>query len=192
MRQRIPRVKVGLAVVVFAVVGMAGVALACTPKPQSFALDAAAGPKGEQVTVSGQTVPMATVGIRWDTTTGPVLAETTAEPDGSFAVPVEVPAGAEPGVGYLVGSFATYLHGQEAGVARAAFEVTDGEQAAVSTQSPWNLAQDPTVVNAGGGLAPLSTPLVAGLGMLSVGLVGLFAGVAMAAVGPRRALARQR
>lgn len=181
-----------LVAAVVGVVALAGVAFACTPKPQVFALDAAAARPGEQVVVSGTMPPtpgatgaLAPIQIRWDATDGPVLAEVPVEPGGSFTATITVPQDAEPGWSYIAAS----ADDQATGVARAALEVTGDAQAVTASSSPWDLSSDLAATQAAG--QGISAPVAAGAGMLGLGLVGLFAGAATAAVSARPVLARR-
>lgn len=180
----IVKTKVALAVIALAVIGVAGVAVACTPKLEQFALDPPAASSGEPVTVSGTAAPMSEVTLRWNSLDGPVLATvdtTTAD----FSETIRVPDDAEPGVAYVIAE-----PEGNTDVARAAFEVTGGEQATTATQSAWDLSQDPTTADTVPSPAGLTAPVAAGVGLLTLGVVGLFAGATVATVQTRRAPAR--
>lgn len=184
MRHRLKSMKAVLFLVVVAVLALAGTAFACTPKPEKFALDSPAARPGESVTVAGATFPLAEVTIHWNSVDDAVLAETTAEPvTGDFSETFEVPADAEPGVAYVVASV-----GDRGGMTRAALEVTGSEQATAS-QEVWTLAQDPALSDATTSGLSASPPLVAGMAMLTVGLVGLSAGATAASLQRRTAAA---
>jgi hypothetical protein len=172
-----------LAAVLVATAGFvaAGAAFACTPKPQDFTLSQAAGPRAAEVSVRGVGVaPRGAVAIRWNSATGPVLAETTADNSGSFSAPVRIPGDAEGGVSYIVA-----VAGDNGGVARAAYQVTGTGQTAEAAAPAWSLATDPALAD--GGSSGPSAPIVAGVGMLTLGLVGLFTGFAVVSVRSRRA-----
>lgn len=186
MRQRVMRVKVVLIVAVLGMVALAGVALACTPKPEKFALDPPAAAPGEPVTVEGVAAPNAEVAIHWNSVDEAVVAETSADRSGDFSTTFEVPEQLEGGVAYVVASV-----DDGGGVTRAALEVTGGEQAATTAEEAWTLAPDAAAADTGS--SPLSsTPLVAGMAMLTLGVVGLFGGAAAASLQRRPALARRR
>jgi len=84
-----------------------------------------AGPRSSAATVSGQGIASAkNVEIRWNSISGPKLAEASLDSTGSFSVPVTLPDSA-PGVYMMIVS----ADGVSAG--RVAFEVTnDGQPAA--------------------------------------------------------------
>lgn len=179
-RHGILNAPLGLALAVMLLVGLAGAVWACTPQPEQFALDTAAASRGEPVTVSGKTVPLSEVAIRWNSLDGPVLA-TVDTRTGEFSETIEVPADAEPGVAYVIAE-----PEGNGGIARAAFEVTGGESATTPSESAWNLAQDPTMTDTSASPAGMTAPVAAGAGMLSLGLVGLLGGATVATVQQRR------
>jgi hypothetical protein len=160
---------------------------ACTPKPQNFALDPPVATPGEQpakVTATGQSVADSEVTLHWNGVDGPVLAETSPDMDGHFTATFEVPEQAEPGVAYVVAST-----GEDStqGVARAALEITgSGEPGETAATSAWQAGQQPTTADTPAGPAGMSTPTLAGLGMLTLGSVALFASFSTVAVQRRR------
>jgi len=150
---------------------LASVAWACTSQPRIFALGSHDAPPGSDVRVSGQAVaPQGAVEVRWNGVEGPVLAQATADANGSFSVVARIPE-ATPGV-YTIIAVAGGT-----GVARSAFEVTS---------RPASTAQANVVVHAGDfawralSSSVASTPqagigfsLIAGMGLLAAGIAGL-------------------
>jgi hypothetical protein len=78
---------------------VAGLAWACTPSA-SLSLDRQFGPAGDSVTVTGSAFTTGPVDVRWNSDTGPLLANRTGP---SFTATVEVPDAA-PGVYMIVGT----------------------------------------------------------------------------------------
>lgn len=161
-----------IAAAALGIVGWTGTAYACSALPQVYSLLPEVASAGETVQVEGRAVRSAApVEIRWNGVGGPVLASVT--PVGGFlSVPVRVPDVA-PGI------YSLTLVTRDAGVARAAFEVTGGPGSAPA--APSSVALWPT--SAAGDLltAPVSSaPAPVGVVLLSVGLVGLFAGSTVA------------
>ncbi len=102
---------------VAAVVGVAGLAWACTTFSM-INLSASAGAPGSEIMVTGQNAaPNTQVVLRWDSRTAPQVATATADADGKFAVPVKAPD-ATGGVHVLL---ATDGQGQ---IARGAYEIS--------------------------------------------------------------------
>lgn len=184
------RIQLAVALAVLVAVGVAGAVWACTPKPQNFALDppvAAAGDQPAQVTATGRSIPNSEIAIHWNGVDGPVLAETTVGGEGHFATTFEVPEQAEPGVAYIV---ASAEQGSAQSVARAALELTgDGEPAEAASTSAWQA--NPSQATAQTEAAGMSTPTMAGLGMLALGGAGLFASFTAVAVQRRRVPAQR-
>jgi hypothetical protein len=180
----------GLALAAALLVALAGAVWACTPKPEAFALDTLEAAGGESVQATGTAAGGGPLQIRWNGVDGPVLAEATPQDldRGAFSATFEVPEDAEPGVNYVVASASE----ANAGVARAALEVTGGEQATTASETAWEFTQDPAATTDTSALTPqgLTAPLAAGAGLLSLGLVGLFTGAAVAGVQIRRSPAR--
>jgi hypothetical protein len=187
-------IQLGAAMAVLAAVGVAAAAWACTPKPQNFALDppvAAAAAQPAEVTATGQIAGDSEVTLHWNGVQGPVLAQTTADAHtGQFAATFEVPESAEPGVAYVVAST-----GNDAsqGVARAALQVTGQGQGADQTASSAWQAEPNQATAATSPISPagLSTPAMAGMGMLALGGAALLASFTTAAVQRRRTPARR-
>lgn len=173
-------------VAVAGTVGVAGVvagqAWACTPTAKIVSASPAAAVPGAQVRVAVESVStQGPVEIRWNSLTGDRLA--TAAFDGrAYAASVAVPDVA-PGVYTLIAT------ADGAGVARTSFEVTAPAgstatpAAAPSLTSNW--ADQPVAQTPSGSM----TGVVAGSGLLAVGLVSTFAGFAVAAGRRRHALA---
>lgn len=166
-----------LATGVFAVLatgmGVTGIAWACTPQPLLTLQGPATGPATSSVSVKGQLVPAGPAEVRWNSATGPVVGSAVAE-NSVFATNVTIPKSA-PGVYYLV-----LVSGSEA-IARAAFEVTTAGPTA-STSNPW----EPTSAEQPASSTSNTTPLTAGMVLLSVGLVGLAGGTAVAVTTRKR------
>jgi hypothetical protein len=177
--------KKGLGVACFVVVmGVAATAWACTAQVGLSPLLQQSGPQGTQLSVSGQTIGGGEVEIRWNGVRGPVIGTALTGQDGGandFTAQVTIPE-ATPGVYYLV---AAAENGQ---VSRAAFEVTPSDPAATPAVAPRVVGSQPNVDNAwnsqGPGPADASTSpgLVAGMGLLAVGMVALFSAFGVAAV----------
>jgi hypothetical protein len=187
MRHTIPwtTIQLGVAMAVVAILGVAAAAWACTPKPQNFALDppvAAADQPAVEVTATGQLAADRDGTIHWTGGDGPVLAQATPQQHtGQFTATFQVPDSAEPGVAYVVAAA-----GDDAsqGVTRAALELTgSGDPAATSS---WQAGDQPTVTDTETGPAGLSTPAMAGMGMLALGGAALFASFTTVAVQRRR------
>lgn len=172
----------------FGVIGMtmlvlswASVAFACSVLPQvSYSLLPESASPGSKVVVEGSNVrTQSPVEIRWNGVGGKVLASVTPT-DGAFSVPVEIPE-ATPGI------YSLMLVTDNAGVGRTAFEVI-GSAADASASGPivqlWPTTE---------GVAPTSGtaagPSLAGVGLLAIGLVGLFAGTTVAVARRRRVAA---
>lgn len=181
--------QLALALAVLLTVGVAGAVWACTPKPQNFALDppvAAAGDQPAKVTATGQSIPNSEIAIHWNGVDGPVLAETTVGGEGHFATTFDIPESAEPGVAYIV---ASAEQGSAQSVARAALEVTGSGEQANTTASAWQAGPTQATSQAAHSEAGgLSTPTMAGLGMLTLGGAGLLASFTAAAAQRRRVL----
>ncbi len=161
---------------------VASVAWACTSQARSFGLDALAAPKGTEVRATGEAVVPAgsPLTIRWNSASGPVLAEVTSSD--KFTVPLRVPDVA-PGVYYLVATSG------DTALARAALEVT-GDTAMVTATPPqaWSAVQSGSLaVGAPSGGSGVNPSLVIGMGLLSFGAVGLAGGFGVVAVRRRRA-----
>jgi len=182
-------IQLGAAMAVLAILGLGAAAWACTPKPQNFALDppvASAADQPAQVTATGQIAGNSEVTLHWNGVDGPVLARTQPAPaaNGQFSTTFEVPESAEPGVAYVVASTGDDT---SEGVARAALQVTgDGQSADAAATSSWQAADQPTVTDTETGPAGLSTPAMAGMGMLALGGAALFASFTTVAVQRRR------
>ena len=178
------------------ILGVAGVAFACTPitsmrvTPAGVAATAgadktdskASAKPGETVTVTvlnGADAFSGGAEVRWNSMNGPLLATVNQR---NFSVPVEVPTQARPGVYYLVVA-APEPSGGVVGKAVTTLMVTSSDEpAAAPAQSPWDSpSATPTAADT------ISTKFALGLALLSVGLVILFAGVTVNVVGRRRA-----
>jgi hypothetical protein len=178
--------RAGYAVVVMAllVLGWASMALACTVQPQvRYSLLPESATPGSTVMVEGKNVAtQSPVEIRWNGVGGKVLASATPL-NGAFSVPVQVPE-AEPGI------YSLMLVTEKAGVGRTAFEViapaADGPATRPAAQL-WPRPPEGPVPTDGVGNAAL-----VGVGLLAVGIVGLFAGSTAVVAYRRRAMAEVR
>lgn len=179
------RVQLGLVLAAAFLLALAGAAWACTPRPENFALDTMAAAGGEQVTASGSVPSTQPVALRWNGITGPVLATATPTTDGTFSTTFEVPENAESGVAYVIAD----VRDDSTGVARAALEITGGEQAS-ATHTAWDVSPGDTMTHTAPIPGGLTAPLMAGAGLLTLGMAGLFAGATAAAVQQRRVPAR--
>ena len=187
------------------VVSVAAVAWACTGSPPSTTIGPKAAVPNSEVTVSGTNWAVGPVEIRWNDSTGPVLAQAHGP---EFAVPVTVPADAQPDVYYLIA-----VQGGPAGVTgtRVAetLEVVPAAINANGSGSADLLAGSPARSASGdlwsafavdksspvGGMNELPAdrsspnPLGVGLALLGSGAAVLFAALALIEVRRRRALA---
>lgn len=118
------------AVLAGSVVGVSGLAFACTPGGEVY-INPPSGLAGSQPTLSGNNwgAHEARLEIRWNSMSGPVLAEVTPV-GGSFSVAVTIPQ-ATPGVYYIVTKSPT-----RATPARLAFEVTAPRTTSGATETP--------------------------------------------------------
>lgn len=176
------RNKLGAAAFAVAMVTMVTVstAWACTAQARSFELNAISGPQGSDVTATGEAVlqDAAPMTIRWNSVTGPVLAEVTSSSE--FSVPMAIPD-VDPGVYYLIAV------SDGTAMARAAFEVTGDAAPGGLPVSAWNTETDFTSTPSSvGGQSPT---LVAGMVLLGLGTAGLFAGFTVAVARRRRVTA---
>lgn len=178
-------------VVFVALVGLmllGSAAWACTYQPQMFTLNAQSGPRGAQVTATGQGVTRGgPVELRWNSLRGPLLAEAAADDSGSFSLVATIPD-AVPDIYYVVAAV-----GDE-GIARAAFQVTPtevlstGDRIVASDARGAEGAANRWSVSTVGSLTPTErTPSFGlGLGLLAVGSVAVFASLTAAVVGRSR------
>lgn len=156
-------------------IGWAGVAFACSPMPEVYSVFPESAAPGSTVAVEGRSVTSPSpVEIRWNGVRGQVLAAATPVA-GALSVPVQIPD-VPPGVYSL--SLVTAQ-----GVGRTAFEVTGQPRSETAAASRvW-----PTVGDRGLAAAPSAAgPNVFGVGLLAVGLAGLFAGSTVAVARRRR------
>lgn len=175
----------GVMGVALLVLGWASVVFACTVMPQvSYSLLPESATPGSTVTVEGKYVrSQSPVEIRWNGVGGKVLASVTPV-NGAFSVPVQVPEAA-PGI------YSLMLVTDNAGVGRTSFEVIGGAAdapASAAAAQLWPGASDGPVPADGGA----TSPSLVGVGLLAVGVVGLFAGSTAAIVGRRRAKVQVR
>lgn len=166
----------GIIGVAMLVLGCASAAFACSVQPQvSYSLLPESATPGATVMVEGQNVRARTpIEIRWNGVNGKVLASVSPD-SGAFAVPVQIPEAA-PGI------YSLMLVTESAGVGRTAFEVI-GSAADAPTSAPtgqlWPNASDAAQRGA-------TDPSLVGVGLLALGLVGLFAGSTVAVARRRR------
>ncbi len=169
----------GVIGVTMMVMAWASVSFACSVLPQvSYSLLPESATPGSTVMVKGQNVrSQAQVEIRWNGVGGKVLASATPV-NGAFSVPVQVPEVA-PGI------YSLMLVTDNAGVGRTAFEVV-GSAADTRTLEPaaqlWPQSHGPVPAD-----GTAADPSLVGIGLLAVGLVGLFAGSTVAVARRRRA-----
>lgn len=160
-----------LAVTVAAgVLCLSSVAWACTPQARIVAASPSVGPPLSEASVRGEAVtPEAEVEIRWNGVKGPLVGTTIADKSGRFTAPVAVPEAA-PGVYTLVAIIG------EAGLTRTAFEVTPasaGQVPSGTPASPWSSGPGAGNELSGAGSNP---GMALGVGVLALGLVGVFGG----------------
>lgn len=164
-----PRVALASALGAAAVLGVAGLAWACT----NFAtlnLSGAAGPAGTEVVATGaQAQPNVPVALRWNSRSAPVVATATPDAQGAYTVPVRVPEAAT-GVQVLLAT------DRDGNIARAAFEVTGP----AAVQPPVAMTTSATDYGR------------IGAGVLAVGLVAAVPLAAALLLSRRPALARAR
>lgn len=169
-----------LGVAVAVLLAWASAAFACSPQPKVYSVFPESAAPGSTVKVEGSDIPgTAAVEIRWNGVKGDLLA-TAPLAGGRFSVPVQIPDIAP-------GLYSLTLVTADAGVGRTAFEVT-GAAAAAPAAAPAQLW--PSAGNAPSGSEATSwTPATIGVGLLAVGLIGLFAGSAVAVTRRRRVVA---
>lgn len=164
---------------ILVLVGWAGVAFACTAAPpEVYSILPESAAPGSTVVVQGRSVRSdAPVDIRWNGVGGQRLATATPA-SGAFSVPVQIPA-VSPGVYSLTAVTA------DGRVGRTAFEVTSVPGSAPAAPAPlWpSVAERSATTSPGGGVNQ------AGVALLALGLVGLFAGSTVAVSRRRRVLA---
>lgn len=161
---------------VAALVAAAGMAWACTGQPVMQLAGQPMGEAGSRVALNVLASPQlekAPVSVHWNALNGPTLATASLSAEGG-KMEVTVPQ-VSPGVYYLV------LDAGEAGVGRAAFEVT-APAGVAAERNAWDPGERPASRTSG--------PLAAGMGMLAVGLVGL-GGFGLVTAARSRALARR-
>ncbi len=159
-----------------ALLGAAGMAFACTGQPVMQMAGQPMGEAGSRVALNVLSSPQldkAPVSVHWNALNGPTLATASLPAEGG-RMEVTVPK-VGPGVYYLV------LNAGEAGVGRAAFEVTEPAGFA-APRSAWDSGERPASGTSG--------PLTAGMVLLAVGLVGL-GGFGLVTAARSRALARR-
>lgn len=173
--QRTRRGIAGIAAVAGGVLAAASVAFACTVAPPSAysTLPESATP-GANVVVNGEDISSkAPVEIRWNGAKGELLG-VGAPTSGAFSVPVKIPD-VSPGV------YSLSLVAADGRVGRIAMDVT-GAAASAPASKPWpTTASRPSLA-----ASESSGPSTAGIALLAVGLVGLFAGSAVAVTSRRR------
>ena len=179
------------------VLGITSAAWACTGSPpQISALAPQMGLAGSEVRVAGGNFA-GPVELRWNSVNGPLLA--TAVDGASFAVPVTIPADAQPGIFYVVAVQRTSAGDVLTKVSQT-FEVAapaDSGPTASAQTVPAGLwpsfsspaMSSPSLVDSP---APASSGLPLGVGVLAVGLVTMFSGVMVAELRRRRVPASRR
>jgi len=184
-----------------ALAGVGSSAWACTGAAASTSISPKVGMVGAQVTVAGTGYAGAPVEIRWNGTTGPLLA-TAVGPN--FSVAVNVPANTAPGMFYIAAV-------QRDGAGGVSYKVADTfEVTAPATATPTSSA-GPSAASATGDLwsafapgsepvpssdvttaaeSPTSRNLAIGVGLMGIGSAAVFGGFAVATVRRRRVTAR--
>lgn len=125
------------------VIAAAGTAWACTPSAYIMS-DPSSGAAGSSATISGRYFYAEPVQLRWNTTSGPVLAQSSG-PD--FVVSVKIPDVA-PGVYYIVAT-------ADRARVSASFQVT---APATTTTGPSTTTVPPPAETSGGSSAPAQDP----------------------------------
>lgn len=175
---------------VFAVVlGASSLAWACSAQARVLAANPPAGLARSPVTVRGEAVtPSQAVEIRWNSVQGERVGSAVADASGNFSAQATVPDAA-PGVYSLI------VVAGDTGVGRMAFEVTPALDtqpvAALSPASHLNGARsawDSPARTQEPSSSPGGLGLGAGVGLLAVGLVVLFAGSTVAVTRRRRVI----
>lgn len=161
----------------------------CTVQAGIDPLLVQSGRPGTKLAVTGEAIAPGPVELRWNGIRGPVVATAIAgggSHSTEFAAEVTVPEAA-PGVYYLV------LASGDAGVGRAAFEVTAVPPATSTAQGGGFSAADVWSTTSSSATTDGASPALAlGTGMLAVGLVALFTGATVGAVRRSRVPVRQR
>lgn len=168
-----------VALMLGALMAMGGLAWACTPQTKIISAAPAFGPAGTQLTLRGNAVAAGQpVEIRWNSVRGQRVGQAVADAEGEFVTEVvapDVPAGVYSMV---------VVAGEDAGVGRMAYELTSSE----SPASPAGVADAWSSPAGSSAPAPSAVPpaLVAGISLLGVGLVALFAGATVAVANSRQ------
>lgn len=144
-----------VAVVLLAVVP----AFACTPRSMAL-IDSGRGEAGSTVTVSGTLYdPQYAVVVKFGGTGGPVLATSAVLADGSFSVPVTIPATAEAGKVHVLAVYQP--DDPQAKVSNVTFEVPGAPAPAAAPEQPVAAASPAPVATATPLVAAPATPAVA-------------------------------
>lgn len=164
------------------ILGIWGMAWACTVQPRILTLTPTSGTVGTHVIVSGDgTIPETEIVVHWNGLGGPRLGVTESAADGTFAVSIVVPA-VENGV------YSVVIATQDAGIGRNSFEVIGSSQLTENRQAPASLIRSlPDSPWAGlektadlpADYAPQGVPVIEGRESAQRGALGL----AMSAVG---------
>ncbi len=188
-----------------AVVGLGGLASACTIAMPVFATSPLAGPPGSTVTINGETIAnhayrgtaaisadSRKLSIHWNGADGPEIAQVSGDIDGDFSIDLILPANATPGIHTLVA-----VSPDVGAVARAPFEITSptaapgqlGLAAGMETSrdsGSFSLSNDRPSSDSS------SPGLLIGVGLLTAGVIALSGGFALAALRRRRVQANIR
>lgn len=170
--------------VALAVAAGTAIVFACSPIP-TLNVDKVEGPAGSTVTLTGTTFGRAVdgasaVAVRWDTASGPILAQVVPDAGGAVGpLTVTIPANAKPGYHVLIG---TQTDGNGApwwgtttfDRTRLVFQVTGPGMQPVGM--PVGLTTGAPALHTATGLNAATTALVAGLGVLGLGLFGFGVG----------------
>lgn len=183
--------KAGIIGLVFLVglMALGATASGCTVQAGIDPLLVQSGRPGTTLAVTGEATAPGPVELRWNGIRGPALATAIAgggSHSTEFAAEVTVPEVA-PGVYYLV------LASGEAGVGRAAFEVTAVSPVMSTAFGAESSAADVWSTTSSSATTEGTAPgLALGTGMLAVGLVALFTGATVGAVRGSRVPVRHR
>lgn len=157
--------------------GLVGVSWACTAQARIVATSPSSAPAQATVSVRGEAVtPGAPIEIRWDNVQGQKIGSSVADAQGNFTSAVTIPD-VTPGIYSLVAKAGTE------GLARTSFEVTSPvRSAAVAPSGTGSWSGRPTAVLDSSSGSGSSLGLAVGAGMLSLGLLGVFAAFALVAL----------
>lgn len=148
-----------------AVIGVAGMAWACTVNA-GMALSSQTGPVGTETVVKAEGLAPGLAAIHWNSLSNSTLAQVTADSTGAFTAPVKVPPAA-------AGIYAVVVVDAKGDVTRSPFEVTGADTAAPANS---------TSTGSDRGIPAMAL----GVGILAAGMVLLAAGFGVAATARRQ------